>query len=380
MQRFLDGRDGKELRDLARAGRFELALRAFERRRYRDAERLFGETVREAASPMDRARGHYWAGRAAEARKRTADASASYREALAPEPLGWYALLARGRLRALGADPGAPFDAASSARAVPVATPAPAPALPEEAAFYARLGLREDAVAALRGAESRCGKDEAGSAALVAAYHALGEHARPHALVSERDALLRRPPAPDNAWAWAAAYARPHAAVVEAAAAQAGIDPALVHAVMRKESGFDPDVVSYADAIGLMQLLPETAAKVAAERGDAYRREALFEPETNVRWGAHLLGGLAREHGEPVLALAAYNAGSHRVEPWLAREGKRGRIETDHFVERIPITQTRNYVRRVVGNWARYAYLADPARGWPFELPAQLPSSALRRR
>jgi len=100
-----------------------------------------------------------------------------------------------------------------------------------------------------------------------------------------------------------------------------------------------------------------------------------------VRWGADLLGSLSRElDGEAVLALAAYNAGAHQVRPWLRREAKRGVVALDRFVEGIPITQTRNYVRRVVGNWARYAYLADPARGWPFELPLQLSAASSTRR
>ena len=94
-----------------------------------------------------------------------------------------------------------------------------------------------------------------------------------------------------------------------------------------------------------------------------------------------LLGELMKEFdGQVPLAVAAYNAGSHRVRPWLARESKRGRVELDRFVERIPITQTRNYVRRVVRGWARYAYLRNPSGGWPFELPRYLDSSLLRRR
>lgn len=386
MRRFVDGRDALRARTLARAGRFELALRAFEKRRHREAEQELVRSAREASSAMARAQGRYWAGRAAEAGRRPRDAIVHYEAALSPEPLGWYALLAQARLRALGADPGGPFDTLAREGA-PGAQVAAAPAsagatLSAEATFFARLGLRREAIEALRSVEGAAGKDAQASERLVVAYGALGEHARPHRFVMQRyDSLLRRAPAPENAWAWDAAYSRPHADVVAAAAADAGVEADLAYAVMRKESGFDPGVVSYADAVGLMQLLPATAERVAAERGEAYRREELFEPETNVRWGVHLLGALERElGGEPVLALAAYNAGAHQVEPWLAREAKGGRVELDLFVERIPITQTRNYVRRVVGAWAMYAYLADPARGWPFELPRYLVSSARRRR
>jgi soluble lytic murein transglycosylase len=103
-------------------------------------------------------------------------------------------------------------------------------------------------------------------------------------------------------------------------------------------------------------------------------REALFDPALNLRLSARFNSGLLRALGDaPVLAIAAYNAGTHRVRPWLAREAKHGKVELDHFVERIPIEQTRNYVRRVVTNWARYLYLAQvEPRSWPLSLPLTL--------
>ena len=73
-----------------------------------------------------------------------------------------------------------------------------------------------------------------------------------------------------------------------------------------------------------------------------------------------------------VPAIAAYNAGEHRVDPWLKRGAGGGQtVELDRFVEDIPIDQTRNYVRRVIGNWARYRYLENPA-AWPVDLPLTL--------
>jgi soluble lytic murein transglycosylase len=105
-----------------------------------------------------------------------------------------------------------------------------------------------------------------------------------------------------------------------------------------------------------------------------FTRAKLFVPETNIRLGAHYLAKLRTLYkGQYVPAIAAYNAGEHRVNAWLARANQRGQggIELDRFVEEIPIEQTRNYVRRVVANWVRYRYLQDPAT-WPLELPARL--------
>ncbi len=69
------------------------------------------------------------------------------------------------------------------------------------------------------------------------------------------------------------------------------------------------------------------------------------------------------------LSFAAYNGGGHRVESWLE---ERAPMDLDHFVERIGITQTKNYIRRVTSHYARYLYLRDPEAGWPLELPLRV--------
>jgi soluble lytic murein transglycosylase len=114
-----------------------------------------------------------------------------------------------------------------------------------------------------------------------------------------------------------------------------------------------------------MQLLPETALRMAARIGLDLRREMLFDPEINIRVGAAYVGGLASRFGVP-LAFAAFNAGGHRVDAWLQESG---RTELDLFVEHIPFEQTRNYVRRVTSHLAHYLYLEHPEQGWPLTLP-----------
>lgn len=382
MRAFVDGPGARDEPTLASEGLFQLGLRAFAQRRFREAEDLFQRHARRGGDTMARARGSYWVARAAQAAGRRVLAVERYRATIAVEALHWYALLSAARLRALGEDPGDPFvaDADGGASVTTRSAKHDAPAmlasvaLPAEVDFYARLGLLEDAVGALRAAEPSLRGGGAGDAALARAYRDLGEYPRPVWLAShEHGELLARPAAPDNAWAWEAAYPRPYADAVATAARDAKLDADLIHAVMRKESEFDPSVVSYADAIGLMQLLPKTAEKIARARREEYRRELLFDPATSIRWGAHYLGNLNRQFdGQSLLAVAAYNAGEHKVEPWLAHEARGGKVELDLFVERIPIEQTRNYVRRVACAWARYAYLRDPARGWPLELPTTL--------
>ncbi len=384
MLRFLDSDAAGDAPKLARTGLFQLAMHAFDRRRHGRAQSLFERYAQRGKGAMVRGRGLYWAGRAAQLAGKRARAIELYRQVRQVQALHWYALLSARRLDELGEPPAPPFPAADEA---PVPAPL-SPSLPAAAAFYTRLGLLEDARAALvseREAVTQRAPAGRGHEALALAHAMLGDHARAYRLaVRQHDGRLDAAPGPLTRWAWDAAYARPHVAAVAEHARAQRLEAALIYAVMRKESAFDASVVSYADAIGLMQLLPKTAEKVATGLGQPYERELLFEPAYNLELGARLLGQLRdRFEGQLPLALAAYNAGAHRVEPWLKREAKRGgRVDLDLFVERIPIEQTRNYVRRVLTNWARYRYLEDglePWEGLPVSLSA-LSSSARRRR
>jgi soluble lytic murein transglycosylase len=125
---------------------------------------------------------------------------------------------------------------------------------------------------------------------------------------------------------------------------------------MRQESAFRPDVVSPARAVGLLQLLPSTAARLASELGLSLDPARLVEPPLNVRLGARYLRKLLDWFGGNLaLAAAGYNAGPSAVGRWLNNSSG---LELDLFVARIPYEETRVYVERVVGNHARYRYLA----------------------
>ncbi|HEY8428281.1 MAG TPA: transglycosylase SLT domain-containing protein [Sandaracinaceae bacterium] len=372
MQAFLRSEAARREPGLARDGLWMLALRAFERRQYARAATLFSQYAETDSDVLVRARGLYWVGRAKHRRDRRG-AIAAYREAMRVEPLHWYALLARQRLIELGEDPGPPFpEPPEPGELAPVSVE-----LPEDVRFYAALGLRADAREALRRHEGelrRRADGDDGLRALIAAYAELEEPARLRRLAAgARLHRSARAPGPRDRWRWDAAYPRPWAEHARAAASAVGLLPAHLYAVMWQESGFDPDAVSYADAIGLMQLLPSTAERVAQGLGIEITRDMLFDPTVNLLLGATYVGGLARRFGVP-LCFAAFNAGGHRVQAWLE---ERGEIELDLFVEHIPYAQTRNYVRRVTTHLARYLYLEDPSRGWPpLELPRTVSAPA----
>ena len=124
--------------------------------------------------------------------------------------------------------------------------------------------------------------------------------------------------------------------IVRGHARNYSLDPALLAAVIYQESKFKADAESKSGAIGLMQLLPDTAKGIAVHTGgSAFRVADLYDPEINVRYGAWYLRHLLRKYGEERTALAAYNAGQDNVDRWR-REG----IE-------IQFPETRAYVNRV---------------------------------
>ena len=133
--------------------------------------------------------------------------------------------------------------------------------------------------------------------------------------------------------------------IVRAHADNYGLDPSLLAAVIYTESKFDPEAKSPAGAVGLMQLLPETAQGIADHTGGGdYRPSDLYDPELNIRYGAWYLARMARkyrDHPQSLdLALAAYNAGQGNVDRWVADTPAGAPV-------RIPFRETRDYVDRV---------------------------------
>ncbi len=132
------------------------------------------------------------------------------------------------------------------------------------------------------------------------------------------------------------------------------IDPLLALSLMRQESMFDPEARSPANARGLMQLLPSTAAQVAADIGRDGKID-LYDPQTNIELGIAHLRELADRYGDdPQRILAAYNAGAAAVAKWDARSGDR---PADEWVEAISYSETRDYVKKVLTNRQKYARL-----------------------
>lgn len=173
-------------------------------------------------------------------------------------------------------------------------------------------------------------------------------------------------------WRWECRFPRPYAAIVNEFEREFRLPEDLLFAVMRQESGFDPDIVSPANAVGLMQLLPQTAQRIAHEiRYDGELR--LDEPRTSLRLGAAYLRKLLDCFDQNlVLAVAAYNAGPAAVSLWLKHAEHRS---VELFAARIPYAETQKYVERVLANLLVYRHLNALERdleGLSLELPQKI--------
>lgn len=308
------------------------------------AERHFKTLL--AASPRahDQARALYWLGRTAAARK-DPKANGYFRQA-AHFPATFYGQLAAARLGDMIA-PGTVYAVTDANRL----------------AFAARPEIIAISLIEKAGEESRARRLYLALAASLEkpvelqllAEKALKDHGSTLALAIGKTAL-RQGHDPGLA-------AFPLGAIPETADIS-GAGKALAYAIARQESAFNPQAVSPANAKGLLQLLPSTAKRMASKYKMAYAEEKLTEdPAFNATLGSHYLGEqIDTFNGSLIMTFAAYNAGPNRVDQWIKRYGDprgRGVEAAVDWVERIPFTETRDYVQRVMENYQVYKILLD---------------------
>ena len=220
-----------------------------------------------------------------------------------------------------------------------------------------------------KGILQRAGGEKAAPWLLELYRHADDFHRAYHFVEShDTGALAADPHADDGVRVfWEAAFPRAYAPLVDRYGPPAGNPELYLYAIMRKESGFDPHDVSYADARGLLQMIPPTSARVAAKAGDPFFPDQLYDPEVNIRLGALYIGALYKKFGGEVpLAAGAYNAGPRAMTRWCTQHGTH---PTDEFVELVAFAQTREYVKRVTSLYAKYRFLYGPK---PYEIPLTL--------
>lgn len=285
----------------------------------------------------DETRWRYWTARAAEAQGQREHALELY-AALVPTD-NWYAVLAAARL-------GKPFAPHAEALAFDAARVAELGARPAfvRARELLRVGLEPLAPAEwVYGQATLSAADQRQAIGLAAQW---GWHFEVIASAAKQGLFND----------YRLLYPRPYDSEVHAASELTGLSAALIYAVIRQESLYQPHAVSGANAIGLMQLLPTTARRTAVALGrPAPSRAALTHPSVNVTLGAGTLMGLTtRFDGQLLPTLAGYNAGPHAARRWLPERP----LEADVWVENIPFDETRNYVQRVMWHSVVFEWLA----------------------
>lgn len=332
-----------------------------------EAMRLFDVLAADGSATFNRgrqswrARARYWQGRCHDRAGRSREAMASWQEVVDSHPLTWYGALALDRIRERDADLAKRLLGQAPA-AADGATPEPRlenlrvrrDRSLDEAALLTTLGEHVSARGQLR-RQLGAGMSSGGVHLLATLYKL---HGRPRmALASlQRYAKDAARPDPGTVAVWREAYPTPWRPEFELAAKEAQIPRALLYAVARHESSFVPTARSNAGAIGLIQVLPIVASRIAELYGlPATSKGKLRKPATNLAVGARYLAELQRFYvGNQPLALAGYNAGPYAVQKWLVRTGV---VATDAFVESIPYVGARRYVMRVGATAQSYAWL-----------------------
>ncbi|MDE2322294.1 MAG: transglycosylase SLT domain-containing protein [candidate division NC10 bacterium] len=316
----------------------------------------------------------YWQGRVLEGLKRRGQAVETYRRLLkAHSDEDYYAEQTRRRLRTLNRkaaqavlpvtsdesrggrqeEAGAPSPCTLSQQSCAVET--------AKARLLKELKLREEASEEFRALAGRYAADRGVLYEACSALLDLGDLEK-SVWIAKR--LLRplyaqtRPVEPMPRY-WEFLYPLGYWGLVQEQSARYAIDPYLVVALIREESGFSERVVSSSGAVGLMQLLPATANGLVRAAGRPVESVKLDVPATNIPLGTRYLASMIEEFkGNWAKALAAYNAGPHQVRRWLEQSGDRA---DDEFIEEIPFAETRAYVKRVLGSYYRYRaqYSAD---------------------
>ncbi len=309
----------------------------------------------------------YWLGRSYERSGNTAHSRSFYVAAATRFPLTYFGAKAAERLRPEPDGIGdAPLNPAEFLSVIPAAPslaaldqPLPEDALGRQARAQALSDIAFDSSSELEYraayAETHLPKFliDAAGAAIAAGHYSAGIQAARQAFPQLEARRVQEIPNE----AWRAAFPLPYESSLRSAAEHNQVDPMLVAGLIRQESAFESTAKSPVGAIGLMQVMPKTALKLARQMKVRYVRARLTDPGYNLQLGSRYLAGLIQSFGTPEAALAAYNAGEDRVQLWTAGQNYN---EAAEFVESIPFTETREYVQIVIRNAVVYRQVYGP--------------------
>ncbi len=324
----------------------------------------------------------YWQGKTAEKRDDPARAAVFYKRVLQKGPYTYYGYLAAERLAALksphgsaptdisvdavpdcGAEtcPEDPLTAYDTEDGPPVWTDETRQLLAAEPSFkktleLMHLDMRKEAAQELWSLQERLPHKRGALIGLSKAFFDLGDYYRSLTLVLRNyqpylDGRTQETPAD----LWVLAYPQGYWDSIASYSKKYGQDPYFIAAIIREESQFHAAALSPAGARGVMQVMPQTGEWIARNAGvPGFDRSRLFEPDMAINVGTWYIGHLMKRFkSDPLFVAAAYNAGPEAVTSWMGRNGS-ANMERDVFVESIPFSETRGYVKKVLRNYAEY--------------------------
>lgn len=340
----------------------------YQRERFSEAAGFFETIVTAAHKPRSESllhafsQGLYWWARSEQHLKDEESAVQHYRELAQDFPYTYYGQLAKYRLSGL---PLTPQISETQSLEIPISEEEFPARLLQDVHYrkvreLQELGLSNEATPELREVFRRFGSEPQAFKAIVR----LSVQAKAFDLgirmaIRHFGERLRKGELSKTSEAWTGAFPIGYQAMIQGMAPQ-HVDPYLVAGLIREESLYNPRALSAVGAMGLMQLMPDTAKRVARKVGMPFWQsdpEGLFEPERNIRLGSWYLGELIHDfQGNLVFAVASYNAGPTAVKRWIAKYGHR---PLDEFIEQIGYKETRGYVKRVLGSYWIYKTVFD---------------------
>ena len=343
---------------------WKAAWLCFRQLRIEEARKRFEEQIALYPDSGEVPAALYWRGRLAEEENKPGMASAFYQKLSDRYRNFYYAELGRERLRTLHTSSEEPLHYAllervsplPAGRKISVAVPPDDNLRVERARLLSNGGLAEQAVRELQAAAS----EEDGAWAppeMARVYQDGGRYDRGIEIMKRNTPNYFAVDIPDLPRPyWEALFPKAYWPDLSKYSTQNGLDPYLVASLIRQESEFNAAAISHANAVGLMQLLPGTGKTVAKQvklRG--YTAPQLYTPAVNLQLGTRYFKDMVDKYnGQYEYALAAYNAGTDRVEEWLGQGHYR---DPQEFVESIPFTETREYVQAILRNASVYRQL-----------------------
>ncbi len=349
--------------------------------RYREAAEVF-VTLTGYGNDIVAGKAYYWLGRIALQQQQTKGAQEWFAKSLERYPLSYYGMLSWQRLQEMGQGQDNPLFMNDA--------PPPLRPLPSQLASFVDKRLE----AALQASMDAVlvGEMEAARAwfkpyrdkfervvgrrnveAYRWLYSLLEEPATMRTWGSANVRQHGRVPTERNRPGWSFAYPQAYLRLIEVQAAHTGLPTWFFYSIMRQESRYRRGVISWADAVGLLQVIPPTGQRTANRLGIPFDRFQLKDPAVNLRLGTSYLGFLAKDfHNQLTLVAASYNAGPDPIRTFVKANRDAG---WDHIIEEIAYNEARNYCRKVTGHvlvyLATYAPIAERQEIFPLLFPAE---------